>query len=252
MQIIPAIDIRGGKCVRLEQGDYSRETVFSDDPAAVARRWQEAGARRIHVVDLDGAREGGLRNADVIRRLLATVTALVQVGGGIRDIVAIKGYLDAGADRVVLGTAAVKDQTTLLNAIALFRERIVVGVDAREGVVATEGWLQTSGLTAAELLRQLSELGVRRIIYTDILRDGTMSEPNFAAIGEMLEQASGLPSPVAVIASGGISSIEQLRRLAALGVEGAIVGKALYTGAIDLEVALAAVTPANPPPGDCD
>ncbi len=252
MQIIPAIDIRGGKCVRLEQGDYSRETVFSDDPAAVARRWQEAGARRIHVVDLDGAREGGPRNADVIRRLLATVTALVQVGGGIRDIVAIKGYLAAGADRVVLGTAAVKDQTTLLNAIALFRERIVVGVDAREGVVATEGWLQTSGLTAAELLRQLSELGVRRIIYTDILRDGTMSEPNFAAIGEMLEQASGLPSPVAVIASGGISSIEQLRRLAALGVEGAIVGKALYTGAIDLEVALAAVTPANPPPGDCD
>jgi phosphoribosylformimino-5-aminoimidazole carboxamide ribotide isomerase len=252
MQIIPAIDIRGGKCVRLEQGDYSRETVFSDDPAAVARRWQEAGARRIHVVDLDGAREGGPRNADVIRRLLATVTALVQVGGGIRDIVAIKGYLAAGADRVVLGTAAVKDQTTLLNAIALFRERIVVGVDAREGVVATEGWLQTSGLTAAELLRQLSELGVRRIIYTDILRDGTMSEPNFAAIAEMLEQASGLPTPVAVIASGGISSIEQLRRLAGLGVEGVIVGKALYTGAIDLKVALAAVTPADPPAGDCD
>ncbi len=241
MQVIPAIDIRGGRCVRLEQGDYRRETVFDDDPAAVAVRWQEAGAARIHVVDLDGAREGGPRNTEVIRRLLAAVATPVQVSGGIRDIATIKSYLEAGAGRVVLGTAAVKDQATLIDAIALFRERIVVGVDAREGIVVTEGWLETSGLTAAALLRQLSEMGVRRVIYTDITRDGTLTEPNFGAIEELLEQASGLPSPVAVIASGGVSSIRHLLRLAKLGVEGAIVGKALYTGAIDLREALAAV-----------
>ena len=243
MQVIPAIDIRGGRCVRLEQGDYSRETVFGEDPLAVARRWQEAGAARIHVVDLDGAREGGPRNAVVIRRLLGAMSTPVQVGGGIRDTATIKSYLAAGAGRVVLGTAAVKDQTTLINALALFRDRIAVGVDARDGIVVTEGWLETSGLTAAELLRQLSELGVRRIIYTDILRDGTLTEPNFAAIRELLEQASGLPAPVSVIASGGISSIKHLLRLAELGVEGAIVGKALYTGAMDLREALAAVSP---------
>ena len=243
MQVIPAIDIRGGRCVRLEQGDYSRETVFGEDPLAVARRWREAGASCIHVVDLDGAREGRPRNAEVIRRLLVAMRTPVQVGGGIRDMATIKSYLDAGAARVVLGTAAVTDQTTLISALALFRDRIAVGVDAREGIVVTEGWLETSGLTAAELLRQLSELGVRRIIYTDIRRDGMLTEPNFAAIGELLEQASGLPAPVSVIASGGISSIQHLRRLAELGVEAAIVGKALYTGAMDLREALAAVSP---------
>jgi len=243
MQVIPAIDIRGGRCVRLEQGDYSRETVFGEDPLAVARRWREAGASCIHVVDLDGAREGRPRNAEVIRRLLVAMSTPVQVGGGIRDMATIKSYLDAGAARVVLGTAAVTDQTTLISALALFRDRIAVGVDAREGIVVTEGWLETSGLTAAELLRQLSELGVRRIIYTDIRRDGMLTEPNFAAIGELLEQASGLPAPVSVIASGGISSIQHLRRLAELGVEAAIVGKALYTGAMDLREALAAVSP---------
>jgi phosphoribosylformimino-5-aminoimidazole carboxamide ribotide isomerase len=242
MQVIPAIDIRGGRCVRLEQGDYARETVFGDDPAAMARRWQDAGAQRLHVVDLDGAREGHLVNTEAVNAVLSAVSVPVQVGGGVRDVAAINAYLKAGADRVALGTAAVKDQTTLVNAVSLFRERIIVGVDARDGMVATEGWLYQSDVRALDLVRQLSEFGVARIFYTDIARDGLLSGPNFAAIHELVEHAAGLPSPMAVIASGGISTIEHLERLALIGVEGAIVGKALYTGALDLGEALSAVS----------
>ncbi len=241
MEIIPAIDIRGGRCVRLEQGDYDRETVFGDDPVAIAKRWQDTGARRLHVVDLDGAREGRPQNEDAIRAILASAVKPAQIGGGIRDIATIQGYLDAGADRVVLGTAAVKDQTTLMNAIVLFRERIVVGVDARGGVVATGGWLETSAVSATDLVKQLSEMGVARIVYTDILRDATLTGPNFEAVAGLLEAISGLPSPVSVIVAGGVSSIDDLRRLSALDVEGAIVGKAIYTGNIDLAEAIAAV-----------
>ena len=151
----------------------------------------------------------------------------------------IQGYLDGGAARVALGTAAVKDQATLVNAVSLFRDRILVGVDARDGMVATEGWLETSETRALDLIQQLSELGVRRIFYTDISRDGMQSGPNFPAVHEVVEHAAGLPSPVAVIASGGVSSIEHLRRLAQIGVEGVIIGKALYTGALDLREAIA-------------
>ena len=234
MEIIPAIDIRGGMCVRLDQGDYARETVFDADPVAVAKRWQGAGARRLHVVDLDGAREGAPRNGEVIRRLLGAVSVRAEVSGGVRDIEVVQRYLDAGADRVALGTAAVKDQTTLVNAVSLFRDHILVGVDARNGMVATEGWLETSEMWALDLIQQLSELGVRRIFYTDISRDGMQSGPNFGAIHEVVEHAAGLPSPMAVIASGGVSSIEHLRRLQMIGVEGVIIGKALYTGVLDL------------------
>jgi len=241
MEIIPAIDIRGGRCVRLEQGDYARETVFDDDPLAVARRWQEAGAKRLHVVDLDGAREGGPRNEDSVRTILTSVSVPVQVGGGIRDIATIQRYLDAGADRVVMGTTAVKDQTTLTNAVVLFRERILVGVDARAGVVATEGWLEASTIAATELVKQLSEMGVSRIVYTDIARDGLLAGPNFDTILELLDFISGLPSLVGVVVAGGLSSVDDLRRLSAMGVEGAVVGKALYTGDIDLTEALRAV-----------
>jgi phosphoribosylformimino-5-aminoimidazole carboxamide ribotide isomerase len=243
MEIIPAIDIRDGRCVRLEQGDYNRETVFGDDPAAAARRWQKAGAKRLHVVDLDGAREGGTRNEDAVQTVLSSVSVPVQVGGGVRDIATIQRYLDAGADRVILGTTAVKDQTTLINAIVLFRDRIVVGVDARGGTVATEGWLEASTVAATDLVKQLSEMGVSRIVYTDIARDGLLAGPNFDAIVELLESISGLPSPVSVIIAGGLSSVDDLRRLSAMGVEAAIVGKAIYTGDIDLAAALAAVGP---------
>jgi phosphoribosylformimino-5-aminoimidazole carboxamide ribotide isomerase len=242
LEIIPAIDIRGGHCVRLDQGDFARETVFGDDPVAMAVRWQDAGASRIHAVDLDGARDGRPVNGEVIRAILSTVSVPVQVGGGIRDIAAADSYLRAGADRVAFGTAAVKDQTTLINAVSLFRERIIVGVDARDDMVATEGWLQSSELRALDLVQQLSEFGVSRIYYTDISRDGLLSGPNFAAVHEIVEHAAGLPSPMAVIASGGVSTIEHIQRLKLIGVEGAIVGKALYTGDLDLAEALRAVS----------
>jgi phosphoribosylformimino-5-aminoimidazole carboxamide ribotide isomerase len=239
VEIIPAIDIRGGRCVRLEQGDYARETVFEDNPVFVAELWQKAGARRLHLVDLDGARDGRPGNEDLVRAILSVSSVPVQVGGGVRDIQVINRYLEAGADRVVLGTTAVKDQTTLINAVTLFRERIVVAVDARDGLVSTEGWLETSSIQATDLVKQLSELGVSRIIYTDILRDATLTGPNYAAITDLLEFISGLPSPVRLLVAGGISSINDLGRLAELPVEGAIIGKALYTGDIDLGAALA-------------
>jgi len=240
MEIIPAIDIRAGRCVRLDQGDYDRETVFADDPIEMASRWRAAGATRLHVVDLDGAREGGPRNEDVIRRLISSVDIPVQVGGGMRDVAVIGRYAKAGADRVAIGTAAIKDQTMLVNAIGIFGERIFVGVDARDGLVATEGWRETSQVRALDLIEQMSGFGVRRIFYTDITSDGMLRGPNFPALHEVVEHALGLPSPMAVIASGGVSSVDHIRRLKLIGVEGAIVGKALYTGDLDLQAAIAA------------
>lgn len=241
MQIIPAIDIRGGKCVRLDQGDYDRETVFDEDPAGVARRWESLGAQRLHVVDLDGALEGTPQNSDVITQILTSVSAPVQVSGGIRDVATVDDLIGLGADRVVMGTAAIKDQTALLNAVTLFREHVVVSVDARDGLVRTEGWTEGSEVLALDLVRELSEMGVRRIVYTDISADGMLGGPNFESIAALLEFVSGLPWAPAVIAAGGVSSVEHLRLLASMGVEGAIVGKALYTGAVDLGEALAAI-----------
>ncbi len=240
MEIIPAIDIRGGRCVRLDQGDYDRETVFADDPVEMVRRWEKAGAKRLHVVDLDGARDGKPQNEDVIRRVIEAASVAVQVGGGVRDVAIIDRYLKAGADRVALGTAAVKDQTTLVNAVSLFRERIIVGVDARDGMVATEGWREDSEVRALDLVQQLSEFGVERIFYTDISRDGMLGGPNFLAIQEVVEHAAGLPSPMAVIAAGGVSTVEHLKRLRLIGVEGVIIGMALSTGALDITEALSA------------
>ncbi|MCI0885373.1 MAG: 1-(5-phosphoribosyl)-5-((5-phosphoribosylamino)methylideneamino)imidazole-4-carboxamide isomerase, partial [Chloroflexi bacterium] len=197
-------------------------------------------ARRLHVVDLDGARDGKPQNEDVIRRVIEAVSVAVQVGGGVRDISVIDRYVKAGADRVAMGTAAVKDQTMLVNAVSLFRERIIVGVDARDGMAATEGWRETSAVRALDLVQQLSEFGVERIFFTDISRDGMLGGPNFLAIQEVVEHAAGLPSPMAVIASGGVSTVEHLKRLRLIGVEGVIIGMALYTGALDIAEALAA------------
>jgi phosphoribosylformimino-5-aminoimidazole carboxamide ribotide isomerase len=240
MEIIPAIDIRSGRCVRLDQGDYDRETVFADDPVEVARRWQAAGAKRIHVVDLDGARDGKPQNEEVVRNVIANVDIAVQVGGGLRDLSVMGRYVDAGADRVAVGTVAVKDPTVLLQALGVFGEKIFVGVDARDGLVATEGWRETSEVRALELLERLSEYGVRRIFYTDIASDGMQKGPNFPAIQEVVEHAAGFRFPMAVIASGGVSSVSHIERLKLIGVEGAIIGKALYTGTLDIHEALAA------------
>ncbi len=239
MELIPAIDIRGGRCVRLVQGDYDRETVFGDDPAAVAARWQEAGALRLHVADLDGAREGHPVNQEAVGRILDSLVIPVQLGGGIRDIGVIQRYLEAGIDRIVLGTAAVKDQTTLLNALALFPGRVVVAVDARDGIAVTEGWLEESGLAAADLVRRLAGMGVTRIIYTDTVVDGTLSGPNFPAIEGLLSSLQSLRSNLQVVYSGGVSTLDHLRRLAALPIEGVVVGRALYTGDIEFTEAAA-------------
>jgi phosphoribosylformimino-5-aminoimidazole carboxamide ribotide isomerase len=233
MEIVPAIDIRGGRCVRLYQGDYGRETVFADDPVEVARRWQDEGAPRLHVVDLDGAREGRPVNAELVGRIVAVARVPVQVGGGLRDMPAIQRYLDTGVGRVVLGTAAVRDRTLLAEALAQYGQRIVVSVDARAGQVAVQGWEQETQLAAAELIGELAALGVPRFVYTDTARDGTLEGPDFAAIESLM---AGIRAPV--IYAGGVSRIDDLVRLAPLGLEGAIVGKALYTRDIILREAL--------------
>ncbi len=236
MEVIPAIDLRGGRCVRLTQGDYDRETVFSDDPIAVATRWANEGAARLHVVDLDGAREGRPVNDGVVRDIIAAVELPVQVAGGVRDLDAIDGWLAAGADRVVLGTAAVRESDLVAAACRRHGERVVVSIDARDGVVAVEGWREATGEQAEVLLRRMARLGVRRFVYTDINRDAMPDSPNFDAVAAMVA-ASGAP----IIAAGGVAEVAHLVRLAELGVEGAIVGLALYDGRVRLPEALAAV-----------
>ncbi len=237
IEIIPAIDLRHGKCVRLYQGDYAQETVFSDDPLQVALRWQSLGAPRLHIVDLDGAATGELYNLDIITQIATAVLVPTQLGGGIRQLETIEQLLKAGVERVILGTAAVEDPKLIEGACRKFSESIIVSIDAREGYVATHGWRQETELTTVEFARSMVQLGVRRFIYTDISRDGTLTEPNFTAIFELVN-AIRIP----IIASGGISSLLHLKMLKTLGVEAAIVGKALYTGDINLKQALQAVS----------
>lgn len=236
MEIIPAIDIRGGKAVRLFQGDYARETVFANDPVDMARHWASLGATRLHVVDLDGAREGRAVNTSIIAAICAALKIPVEVGGGLRTLDSVQAALDAGADRAILGTVAVKDPDLVREACRRLGGRIVVGVDARDGNVAVQGWLQTSVTPATHLMRAMEYVGVRRFIYTDISRDGTLEGPNIPGLQDVLRAVF-----VPVIASGGVSGIDDIRRLSTLGVEGVIVGQALYTGALKLEEALEAV-----------
>ena len=235
MEIIPAIDIRGGRCVRLTEGDYAQETVFDEDPVRVAVRWCALGARRIHVVDLDGAREGRQVNAEVVRKIVQTVDCSLQSGGGIRDLQTLRATLDGGVSRAVLGTAAVKDPELLREAVALARDRLIVSVDERGGLVRLEGWTEGTDLPALAWIGQLSDMGVKRIVYTDISRDGRLEGPNFAMYERLTAETS-----VAVIAAGGVTTVEDVGRLSECGVEAAIVGRALYTGDIDLVGAFAA------------
>ena len=236
MEVIPAIDLRGGRCVRLYQGDYARETVFGDDPAAMAQRWQAAGAVRLHVVDLDGAREGRPMNTEAVRRIVEAVAIPVQLGGGLRTLADIAAALEAGVARAIVGTAAIEDEALLEAVCRRHGEAIAVAIDARGGVVAVRGWREATTVEAVALASRVVALGARRLIYTDVLRDGTLRGPNVEATAALVAAVS-----VPVIASGGVSSLDDLRRLAAIGVEGAIVGQALYTGAIDLAEAIAAV-----------
>ncbi len=213
------------------------ETVFSDDPLDVALKWQSVGAPRLHIVDLDGAAAGEPRNLDIIREIARALQIPVQMGGGIRNLETLGEVLKAGAERAILGTGAVKNPELVKEACHRFGDSIIVSLDAREGLIATEGWRQDTDLNALTLARSMVQLGVRRFIYTDISRDGTLTEPNFSAIAELID---AVRSPI--IASGGVSSLNHLKMLSKLGAEGAIVGKALYTGAIDLKQALAAIS----------
>jgi phosphoribosylformimino-5-aminoimidazole carboxamide ribotide isomerase len=239
MQVIPAIDLLEGHCVRLHQGDYDQVTRFSDDPVAQALRWQEQGARRLHLVDLDGARSGQPLNDTAVKAITAALDIPVQLGGGVRSAERAEELLACGLDRVILGTVALERPQLVDELAARHPGRIVVGIDAREGRVATRGWIEASGTEATALARRFSGSGIAAIISTDIATDGTLAGPNLEALRAMAE-ASDVP----VIASGGIGNLEHLLSLLSLeplGVEGVIVGRALYDGRVDLAEALRAI-----------
>lgn len=238
MIVIPAIDLKDGRCVRLRQGDMAAETVYSEDVPSIASQWQQVGATIIHVVDLNGALDGEPRNLPQIEAVMKTVTVKVQVGGGIRNIETVRRYMEAGVFRVVLGTAALTDRRFLEQACKEFPRRILLGLDARDGKVAVKGWTRVSETRAIDLLKELSEYQIGAVIYTDIARDGMLSGPNIPALREIVEY-----STFPVIASGGVTRVEDLRAVQSLGpgIEGAIVGKALYDGKLDFRVAVAAL-----------
>ncbi len=236
MIIFPAIDIRGGRCVRLVQGRADLETVYGDDPAAMGAKWEALGAAWLHVVDLDGAFNALPQNLEVIRRLRQAVTIPIQLGGGIRTLDTMATYLDAGIDRLILGTAVLKDPDLVARALTAYPGRIALGLDAKNGLLAVEGWTQTSSRTAPEVAKELAPLAPAAIIYTDISRDGVKRGVNLEAT-RALAQATDIP----VIASGGVSSIDDIKTLLPLeplGVIGVITGKALYDGNLDLKEAI--------------
>jgi phosphoribosylformimino-5-aminoimidazole carboxamide ribotide isomerase len=236
MIIFPAIDIRGGKCVRLVQGQADQETVYGDDPAAMGQRWQAAGASWLHVVDLDGAFGARPQNLEVIRRLRQAVTIPIQLGGGIRNLDTMAAYVDSGIDRLILGTAVLKDPNLVARACQVYSGVIALGLDAKNGLLAVEGWTETTTRTAAEVAGELAPLEPAAIIYTDISRDGVKRGVNLEATGA-LAQATEIP----VIASGGVSSLDDIKALLPLeplGVIGVITGRALYDGNLDLKEAI--------------
>ncbi len=233
MEIFAAVDIKDGRVVRLEQGDFERVTVFDDSPLAAARRWAEGGAGWIHMVDLDGARSGRPVNGALVGEAVAAVEARIQLGGGLRDMAAVEGAMALGVERVVLGTAALENRDLLVEACGKFPGRMVVGIDARDGLVATHGWAQDTAAPALRAIAELSLPGVAAIVFTDISRDGMMRGPNLDSLKAAVE-AAGAP----VIASGGIATIDDVQAVAETGAAGAIIGRALYDGSIDLAEAL--------------
>jgi phosphoribosylformimino-5-aminoimidazole carboxamide ribotide isomerase len=233
MELWPAIDLRGGNCVRLAQGDYTRETVFGADPVATVREFVAAGARRLHVVDLDGAKDGVPTQAALVGRMVAAANVPVQLGGGVRSRDTAAAYLRAGVARVVIGSLAIERPDLLESLVTEFPGRIVLGLDARDGLVATRGWLETSTLRAVDVARRHAALPLAAIVYTDIARDGMLSGPNLPALADMIA-ATRLP----VVASGGVSGAADIRRIAEMGAAGCIVGRALYDGKVTLAEAL--------------
>ncbi len=233
MIIYPAIDVKDGRCVRLVQGQFNDVTVYSDNPVEMALQFEQMGARYLHVVDLDGARLGEPRNTAVISEMAVKLGIPVQLGGGIRTIEMIEIILCKGIQRVILGTSAVKDPNLVKRAVQTFGNNLAVAIDAKDGMVAIEGWARTSEFTAIGFARKMQELGAKTIIYTDISRDGMLAGPNLKAMEEMVKAVD-----IEVIASGGVKSLEDIKNLKNIGVAGAIVGKALYTGDVDLREAI--------------
>jgi len=233
--ILPAIDLRGGQCVRLQQGDYDRETVFGSDPVAVARRWVSQGATVLHIVDLDGAKAGHAVNGDSIRRIAEAAGVPCQLGGGLRTDADLVHAFGLGVERVVVGTQALKDPAWFERVCHRYPGKIVLGIDAKQGRVATDGWLEVSDCSALDLARQYEPWPLAALVYTDISRDGMLAGPNFEATAELVREVR-----MPIIASGGISTLEDVRRLAGLQVAGCIIGRALYEGRFDLGAAIAA------------
>ena len=237
MKIYPAIDIRGGKCVRLFKGDFAQETVFSDSPAAMAKQWAAQGAEYLHLVDLDGARAGRSENLTTVKEILAAVNIPVELGGGIRTMENIDEVLKLGVRRVILGSVAVRDPELVREACAKYGDRIVVGIDAKDGIVAVDGWGVSGDVDVITLAKKMKDAGVRTIIYTDISRDGTLSGVNVEATAKLARE-----SGVDVVASGGVKDLADIRALLLYerdGIEGVIVGKSIYTGSLDLKKAIA-------------
>jgi phosphoribosylformimino-5-aminoimidazole carboxamide ribotide isomerase len=240
-EVIPAIDLRGGHCVRLYQGDYARETVYDADPEAVALRWQSLGAKRLHVVDLDGARSGEQVNAEAVRRIIEAVSIPVELGGGVRDIETIARWVEAGLDRVYLGTAAVTNPELVAQACARFPGRVAAGADARDGRITMRGWEEDSGESVVDFARRTLDAGVCAISYTNVSLDGTFAGPDIDGVRGLIEQIG--PTEAQIILAGGVGSLDHIVAAAAVdGLDGVIVGRALYEGRVDLAQALAAVS----------
>ena len=233
MEIFPAIDLKKGRCVRLYQGEFSKETVMNEDPVAQAIIFETFGAKQLHIVDLDGAVAGESLNLSVIERICKAVRIPVQVGGGIRSLVAVEKLFSVGVDKVILGTAALYDKPFLEEAVFLYKEKIIVGIDAKNGFVATRGWLDVSEISYIDLAKQMENVGVQTIVFTDISKDGTLAGPNIEQL-ELLQKSVS----TRLIASGGIASIQDVKKLNDMNIYGVIIGKALYEKTIDLEEVL--------------
>lgn len=234
MDIIPAIDIKDGRCVRLFQGDYDRETVFSDSPVDMATHWVEQGATRLHVVDLDGAKQGIQTNLSIVREIVSTVQVPVQYGGGIRDVESVEAILSSGIDRVIVGTAAIETPEIIEEMLTQFgNDFLVISIDARGNKVALHGWTTQTQITTSDVIQKIDSMGIRRFIYTDISRDGTLTEPNFDSVQDLIDETN-----MDLLVAGGVSTLGHICRLKEIQVGGVILGTAIYTGNLDLKAAI--------------
>jgi phosphoribosylformimino-5-aminoimidazole carboxamide ribotide isomerase len=233
MKILPAIDIKNGKCVRLFQGNYAKETIYEDDPIIVAKKWMEQGAQILHLVDLDGARVGKAVNLDCIKKIINSISIPVQVGGGVRSLKTIDELFNIGVSRIILGTVALEDEKLLSKAVKLYEEKIIISLDTKNGILMKNGWIEKTKKELLPTIQKLENIGVQSIIFTDTVRDGTLTEPNYEVIKSLKENTK-----MNLIVAGGISSREQIKKLKKMNVDGVIIGKALYEGKISVKEAL--------------